>query len=80
MFTYNPAEVHVPAGKPVTFRLTSIDVTHGFQIVGTNGNTMIVPGYSSQFTTTFAQPGAYAVPLWQHLQMPRFGSPGFKPF
>jgi cytochrome c oxidase subunit 1 len=23
---------------------------------------------------------AYAVPLWQHLQMPRFGSPGFKPF
>ncbi|HJQ65998.1 MAG TPA: hypothetical protein VJ816_06460, partial [Gemmatimonadales bacterium] len=23
---------------------------------------------------------AYAVPLWHHLQMPRFGSPGFKPF
>lgn len=23
---------------------------------------------------------AYAVPLWAHLQMPRFGSPGFKPF
>jgi len=23
---------------------------------------------------------AYAVPLWQHLQMQRFGSPGFTPF
>jgi cytochrome c oxidase subunit 1 len=23
---------------------------------------------------------AYAIPLWHHLQMPRFGSPGFKPF
>jgi len=61
MFTYNPAEVHVPAGKPVTFRLTSIDVTHGFEIVGTNGNTMIVPGYVSQFTTTFARPGEYLI-------------------
>ena len=23
---------------------------------------------------------AYAYPIWQHLQMPRFGSPGFSPF
>jgi len=23
---------------------------------------------------------AYAYPLWMHLQMPRYGSPGFKPF
>ncbi len=61
MFTYNPNEIRVPAGKPVTFRLTSVDVTHGFQIVGTNGNTMIVPGYVSQFTTTFAQPGEYLI-------------------
>ena len=61
MFTYNPAEIHVPAGKPITFRLTSADVTHGFQIVGTNGNTMIVPGYVSQFTTTFTAPGEYLI-------------------
>ena len=61
MFTYNPAEIRVAAGKPVTFRLTSIDVTHGFQIVGTNGNTMVVPGYVSQFTTTFATPGEYLI-------------------
>jgi hypothetical protein len=23
---------------------------------------------------------AYAYPIWQHLQMQRFGSPGFSPF
>ena len=60
-FAFSPAEVHVPAGTPVTFRLTSADVTHGFQIVGTNGNTMVVPGYVSQFTTTFEQPGEYLI-------------------
>jgi cytochrome c oxidase subunit 2 len=60
MFTFQPAELRVPAGKPVTFRLTSIDVTHGFEIVGTNGNTMVVPGYISQFTTRFA-PGEYLI-------------------
>ena len=61
MFAYQPAEVHVPAGRPVTFRLTSSDVTHGFSIVGTNGNTMVVPGYISQFTTVFRRPGEYLI-------------------
>ena len=61
MFAFNPAEIRVPAGKPVTFRLTSADVTHGFQIVGTNANTMVVPGYVSQFTTTFTHPGEYLI-------------------
>jgi len=61
MFAYQPAEVRVTAGKPVTFRLTSSDVTHGFSIVGTNGNTMVVPGYISQFTTVFRTPGEYLI-------------------
>ena len=61
MFAFTPAEFRVPARRPVTFRLTSADVTHGFQIVGTNGNTMVVPGYISQFTTTFAEPGEYLI-------------------
>lgn len=61
MFAFNPSEIRVPAGRPVTFRLTSVDVIHGFQIVGTNANTMLVPGYVSQFTTTFARPGTYLI-------------------
>ncbi len=61
MFAFNPAVIRVPAGKPVTFRMTSSDVTHGFLIVGTNANTMLVPGYVSQFTTRFRQPGEYLI-------------------
>ncbi len=61
MFAFQPNEIRVPVNRPVTFRFTSSDVVHGFQIVGTNGNTMIVPGYVSQFTTVFDTPGEYLV-------------------
>ncbi|HEY8469329.1 MAG TPA: cytochrome c oxidase subunit II [Longimicrobiales bacterium] len=61
MFSFLPNEIRVPAGKPVTFRMTSPDVVHGFQIVGTNGNTMVIPGYVSQFTTVFREPGEYLI-------------------
>ena len=61
MFAFEPNALRVPVNKPVTFRITSADVTHGFQIVGTNGNTMVVPGYVSQFTTVFRRPGEYLI-------------------
>ncbi|NIN72805.1 MAG: cytochrome C oxidase subunit II [Gemmatimonadetes bacterium] len=61
IFAFLPNEIHVPRGRPVTFRLTSPDVIHGFQIVGTNGNTMVVPGYVSQFTTEFSRAGEYLI-------------------
>ncbi|HLB35976.1 MAG TPA: cytochrome c oxidase subunit II [Gemmatimonadales bacterium] len=60
MFAFQPGEIRVPAGRPVTFRLTSPDVVHGFEIAGTNANTMVIPGYVAQFTTTFA-PGEYLI-------------------
>ena len=61
MFSFLPNEIRVPAGRPVTFRMTSPDVVHGFQIVGTNGNAMVIPGYVSQFTTVFDEPGEYLI-------------------
>lgn len=61
MFFWLPVEVRVPAGRPVTFRLTSIDVSHGFEIAKTNVNTMVLPGYVSQLTYTFDTPGEYLV-------------------
>ena len=61
MFTWLPTEFSVPAETPVTFHLTSIDVTHGFEIVRTNGQSMVIPGYISQFTTQFNQPGEYLI-------------------
>jgi cytochrome c oxidase subunit II len=60
MFTWLPAEMTVPADTPVTFHLTSIDVIHGYQIVRTNGQSMVVPGYVSQFTTRF-EAGEYLI-------------------
>jgi cytochrome c oxidase subunit II len=60
MFAWLPAEMTIPADTPVTFHLTSIDVIHGFEIVRTNGQAMVVPGYISQFTTRFAA-GEYLI-------------------
>lgn len=53
MFTWMPAEMTILADTPITFHLTSIDVIHGYEIVRTNGQSMVVPGYVSQFTTQF---------------------------
>ena len=60
MFDFGP-DIEVPAHAPVTFRLTSADVVHGFEIVGTNANAMAVPGYVSQFTVTFDAPGEHTI-------------------
>jgi cytochrome c oxidase subunit 2 len=59
MFYFDPDEIVVPAGKPVTFRATSTDVIHGLLVAGTNTNAMIIPGYVTEFTVTFPEPGEY---------------------
>jgi cytochrome c oxidase subunit II len=61
MFAFSPDLIEVPANQPVTFRLTSGDVLHGLNVVGTNANAMAIPGYVSQFTVTFAKPGEYII-------------------
>lgn len=61
MFFFDPDPIEVPANKPVTFRLTSADVIHGFEVVGTNANAMAIPGYVSQFTITFPRAGEYVI-------------------
>lgn len=52
-FAWMPNELTLPADTPITFHVTALDVVHGFQIVGTNGQSMVIPGYISQFTTRF---------------------------
>ena len=61
MFFWLPGEVRVPAGRKVTIRVTSMDVTHGFEVAGTNVNTMVLPGYVSQLSYTFERPGEYLI-------------------
>jgi cytochrome c oxidase subunit II len=59
MYSWNPDPIEVPANRPITFRITSADVIHGFEIAGTNANAMAIPGYVSQFTIMFNKPGEY---------------------
>lgn len=61
MYSFSPNPIEVPSNRPVTFRLTSSDVIHGFEVVGTNANAMAIPGYVSQFTVSFKKPGEYTI-------------------
>src|SRR5262249_15771482 len=57
MFEFSPNPIRVPANRRVTFRLTSSDIIHGFEVANTNANAMVIPGYVTQFTLTFDRPG-----------------------
>lgn len=57
--TNNP--IRVPADTKITFYITTSDVTHGFNLVGTNVNVMVIPGQVSQISVTFDEPGSYGI-------------------
>jgi len=61
-YSFTPACVLVPTDTPVTLRMTSADVVHGFLIGGTNVNLMLVPGYVSSLRSRFDQPGERLMP------------------
>ncbi|MEM1611014.1 MAG: hypothetical protein QXQ57_05160 [Sulfolobales archaeon] len=42
---FRPARVELNNPREVILRIYSNDVIHGFQIVGTNVNVMVIPGY-----------------------------------
>ena len=56
---FYPAEITVPAGAEVTFKITSRDVSHGFLVENTNINAMVIPGQITQVTTRFTKSGTY---------------------
>lgn len=61
-FSFVPSCIVVPQGTPVNLRMVTPDVIHGIIIVGTNVNTMILPGYVSRVRTTFADTGEMLMP------------------
>jgi cytochrome c oxidase subunit 2 len=61
-YSFNPHCVVVPDGVPVTVRATSADVVHGFLILGTNVNSMVIPGYVSTFVMTLNGVGERSMP------------------
>lgn len=60
-FSFTPHEIEIPAGSTVHFTMTSKDVVHGIQIIGTNVNAMVTPGHIQRTTQTFDEPGEYLV-------------------
>lgn len=60
-FGYLPSEIRVKAGRKVTFKVTSPDVQHGFQIERTNVNPQVIPGEIVQVSHTFNTPGEYRI-------------------
>lgn len=60
-WTFTPSEIRVPVGSTITFKMTSLDVIHGFKIPRTTVNRMIVPGQVAEVTHRFDQPGTYQV-------------------
>ena len=58
-YGFYPQRVEVPSDTPITFRIASADVLHGVHSPYTNMSTMVVPGYVSEVTTSFAKPGEY---------------------
>ena len=57
--------VTVPAMSMVEFRVTTLDVNHGFSLYAPDGHlvaqTQAMPGYMNRLRVTFDQPGTYTV-------------------
>jgi cytochrome c oxidase subunit 2 len=77
--THSSRAALVP-GVPITMRLASAEVVHGFLIQGTNVNAMVVPGYVTTVRTTFAESGERLMPchefcgvghqaMWAHVRI-----------
>lgn len=58
-------EIIVPQGKVVEFRVTSLDVTHGFGIYNNDNQlitqTQAMPGYVNRLRWKFDEPGEYQI-------------------
>ncbi|ELY91776.1 cytochrome c oxidase subunit II [Natrialba hulunbeirensis JCM 10989] len=61
MFSFQPDPIEVPEDSEVTFYVTSRDVIHSFSLVGTNVNTMVIPGEVAEMTVEFDEPQDYGV-------------------
>lgn len=59
IWSFDPAEIRLPAGSEVTFVATSADVVHGLIIPRTNVNIMLVPGQIARTTVRFDEPGEH---------------------
>ena len=60
-FEFRPDPIVVPEHSTVTFYVTSPDVIHGFGVVGTNANTMVIPGEVAKITVETDEPREFGI-------------------
>lgn len=65
-FTFVPACVPVPAGRPFALRVATADVVHGLLVEGTNVNTMIVPDEVSEVRAVVPDTGIHRMPCHEY--------------
>lgn len=53
--------IRVPENSRVTFYMTSADVIHGLDVIGTNINVMVIPGQIAKVTVEFDEPAEYGI-------------------
>lgn len=58
-FSFDPGVIEVPVDTDITFRMTSADVIHGFQVKGTGINVELIPGEISELSYRFREEGEY---------------------
>jgi cytochrome c oxidase subunit 2 len=61
-FVFVPQCIVVPAGVPITFRITSADAVHKLSFLGTNYGLEAVPRVVTEATFTFGKAGEFNIP------------------
>lgn len=61
MWSFEPAEVRVPAGSTIDIYLVSTDVVHGFHVNRTLVNLMAIPNVVNYARVKFDKPGTYEI-------------------
>ncbi|MBI4590674.1 MAG: cupredoxin domain-containing protein [Candidatus Rokubacteria bacterium] len=56
-FAFSPARISVEAGDRVTFRIRSLDITHGFSVEGRGIDATVLPGREVRVTVPAEHPG-----------------------
>ena len=52
-------EIHIPVGRPITFRLSSMDVIHSFWVPNLHGKMDMIPGRTVETWLQADRPGVY---------------------
>ncbi len=81
MFIWKLSRYQVPAGEPIMFEVTSIDVNHGFGLFTPEGalfaQVQAMPGYINKLIVVFSKPGRYTIRCLEYCGSDHYGMESF---